>query len=216
MIGTVTPTIRPISGANMPPALTTMSARISRRSPLCSTVTPVTRPRSVPIATTRVCGRICAPRARAPAASALARPGRVEPAVGRQPDGAEDAVGRHQREAVLGLAGADQLERQAERLGPAGLAAQLLEPLRASTPAAASRPRATTGPSRSRRPGAGTARCRTSSSWSASPSPAAGRPGRPSGTSSPRSARRDRPGRCRSSRARRGGRRSRSRRRRRR
>ena len=34
----------------------------------------------------------------------VGQPGRVEPAVGRQPDGAEDAVGRHQREAILRLA----------------------------------------------------------------------------------------------------------------
>ena len=33
MIGTVTPAIRPISGANMPPALTTISAAMSDRSP---------------------------------------------------------------------------------------------------------------------------------------------------------------------------------------
>ena len=141
---------------------------------------------------------------------------RIQPAVGRQPDSAEDAIGRHEREAVLRLLRRDEVERQAERLGPAGLAAQLLEPLRAWTPAGASRPRATTGRCRSPRPAAGTARSRTSSSSSASPSCAAGRPGRPNGTSSPRSARRGRPGRCPSSRARSGGRRSRSRRRRRR
>ena len=83
-----------------------VGARSRVRSPLCSTVTPVTRPRSVPIATTRVCGRICAPRWRAPGGERVGEARRVEPAVGRQPDGAEDAVGRHQREAVLGLLGA--------------------------------------------------------------------------------------------------------------
>ena len=56
---------------------------------------------------------------------------RIQPAVGRQPDSAEDPIGRHEREAVLGLLRRDELERQAERLGPAGLAAQLLEPFRA-------------------------------------------------------------------------------------
>ena len=84
MSGTVTPTIAPISGANIPPAFTTTSAVISSRSPLCSTVTPVTLPRSVPIATTLVCGRMLAPRDRAPAASAWARPdGSSQPSVGR-------------------------------------------------------------------------------------------------------------------------------------
>ena len=60
----------------------------------------------------------------------VGEPGRVEPAVGRQPDGAEDAVGRHQREAVLRLLRRDEVERQTERLGPARLASELLEPLR--------------------------------------------------------------------------------------
>src|SRR3972149_441190 len=40
MMGTVTPARRPISGANMPPALTTTSVRISPRS----VTTPRTRP----------------------------------------------------------------------------------------------------------------------------------------------------------------------------
>ena len=131
MIGTVTPTIRPISGANMPPALTTTSAAISVRSPLCSTVTPVTRPRSVPIATTRVCGRICAPRWRAPAASALASPdGSSQPSVGSQTAPRTPSVDISGKRSCAS-ARRDQLERQAEGLGPAGLAAQLLEPFRA-------------------------------------------------------------------------------------
>ena len=53
----------------------------------------------------------------------------VDVAVGRQPGGTEHAIGRHQREELLGLLGRDQLQRQAEGLGPAGLAAQLLHPL---------------------------------------------------------------------------------------
>ena len=61
----------------------------------------------------------------------VGQPRRVEPAVGRQPDGAQHAIGGHQREPVLGLLRRDQLERQPERLGPAGLAAELLEPFRA-------------------------------------------------------------------------------------
>ena len=61
----------------------------------------------------------------------VGKTGRVEPAIGRQVDRAEDALGRHEREACLRLVGGDELERQAERLGPAGLAAELLETFRA-------------------------------------------------------------------------------------
>ena len=64
--GTFTPASRPISPANMPPALTTTSASTE---PL-SVSTPVTRPRSTPIAVTRVCVAISAPPRRAPSASA--------------------------------------------------------------------------------------------------------------------------------------------------
>ena len=84
MIGTLTPASRPIWPEYMPPAFTTTSAAIVLRSPLCSTSTPVTRPRSVWIAVTRVWVRICAPRFRAPAARAWARPdGSSQPSVGR-------------------------------------------------------------------------------------------------------------------------------------
>ena len=53
----------------------------------------------------------------------------VEPAVGGQPHGAED-TGRIEPalEQRRGLRGGDELERKAERLGPSGLTAQLLEP----------------------------------------------------------------------------------------
>ena len=54
---------------------------------------------------------------------------RVEVAVGRQPRGAEHAVGGHEREALLRLLGGEQLERQPERLRPARLAARLLPAL---------------------------------------------------------------------------------------
>ena len=86
MIGIVTPTIRPISGANMPPALTTTSAAMDSREPSrSSTSTPVTRPRSTPMPVTRVCVRIVTPRLRAPAASAWASPdGSSQPSVGSQ------------------------------------------------------------------------------------------------------------------------------------
>jgi hypothetical protein len=43
--------------------------------------------------------------------------------------GTEHSVGRHEREQVAGLVGRDQLERQPERLRPAGLPAELLHPL---------------------------------------------------------------------------------------
>ena len=51
---------------------------------------------------------------------------RVEVAVLRQPRGAQHALRRHEREALLRLGRRDDVERQAERLGPAGLAPQLL------------------------------------------------------------------------------------------
>ncbi len=83
MIGRVMPARRPISGAYIPPALTTTSASIVDRSPPCSTSTPVTRPSRTPIPTTRWWLRILAPRARAPAASAKARfDGSSQPSVG--------------------------------------------------------------------------------------------------------------------------------------
>jgi hypothetical protein len=66
MIGTVTPARRPMSPANMPPALTTISVSIE---PL-SVSTPTTRPPSSPIPVTRVFVLISAPRRRAPSASA--------------------------------------------------------------------------------------------------------------------------------------------------
>jgi hypothetical protein len=54
---------------------------------------------------------------------------RVDVAVGGQPGGAEHALGGHQRKHLLCILGGDQLQRQAEGLRPAGLAAQLLHPL---------------------------------------------------------------------------------------
>ena len=65
-----------------------------------------------------------------PGGECLGEPRRVEPAVGRQPHAAQDAVGRHQREAVAGLGRRDEVHRQAERLGPAGLPLELLHPRR--------------------------------------------------------------------------------------
>ena len=54
---------------------------------------------------------------------------RVDVAVGRQVRRAEHAVERHRREQRLRLRGRDQLEREPERLRPAGLPRDLLEPL---------------------------------------------------------------------------------------
>ena len=64
--GTRTPAIRPISAANMPPALTTTSASMWPRS----VSTPRTRPPSTSIAVTRVLVWMSQPASRAPSASA--------------------------------------------------------------------------------------------------------------------------------------------------
>ena len=121
----------------MPPALTTTSAPISWRSPRCSTVTPVTR--GVRRSASRVDRDADDPCVGPDVDAALARTGseglgeagRVQPAVGRQPHRAKDAVGRHQRESVAAPRRRDEVHRQAECLGPAGLALQLLHPRRA-------------------------------------------------------------------------------------
>ncbi len=81
--GTLTPTIRPISWANMPPAFTTTSQVMRPRS----VSTWVTRRRpcrsSTPMPVTRVMVAISAPRLRAPAASAIVRSvGLSQPSVG--------------------------------------------------------------------------------------------------------------------------------------
>ena len=54
---------------------------------------------------------------------------RVDVAVGREEGRAEDAVDGHRREHALGLLSGDELQGQAEGLGPAGLAGQLLHAL---------------------------------------------------------------------------------------
>ena len=53
----------------------------------------------------------------------------VEPAVGREPRGAADPLGRHEREPVAGFVRPDELKGQAERARPPGLPAELLHPL---------------------------------------------------------------------------------------
>ena len=124
--GIRTPASRPSSAAYIPPALTTTSASMS---PL-SVRTPRTRPSRTSIPVTRVFGvdrAAAAPRAVGERVGQLRR---VQVAVGRQPGGAEHAVGDHQREALLRLLGRDQLQREPERLRPAGLAPRLLPALR--------------------------------------------------------------------------------------
>ena len=66
-IGTRTPARRPISAANIPPALTMTSASIL---PYCVS-TARTRPRSTSIPETRVCVKTRVPPARAPSISAV-------------------------------------------------------------------------------------------------------------------------------------------------
>ena len=65
-IGIRTPAIRPISAANIPPALTTTSHSMSPRS----VRTPVTAPSRTSIPVTRVLVWIAQPPLRAPSASA--------------------------------------------------------------------------------------------------------------------------------------------------
>ena len=109
----------------MPPALTTTSASMLPRS----VWTPRTRPAGdVDRGHARVGVDVAAGLARA-LGERVGQQARVEVAVGRQPRRAEHAVDRHQREALLRLLGRQQLERQPERLRPAGLAARLLPAL---------------------------------------------------------------------------------------
>ena len=70
--------------------------------------------------------RPAAPRALCERHRELAR---VDVAVGGQIRRAEHPVDGHRREKPLGFLGRDEVERQAEGLGPAGLAMQLLHPL---------------------------------------------------------------------------------------
>ena len=218
MIGTVTPTIRPISGANMPPALTTMSARdLARARRRCSTVTPVTRPRSVPIATTRVCGRIC----RAALARARRR-ARWRGPTGRASRRSAARRRRGRRRSTSAGSGPGPRPREISSSGRPNVLAQPAWRRSSSNRSGLRRePQRTDLVPRRVRPGlGGQAPVQVGAVHhhlgERHRARAAGRRGRPSGTSSPMSARRGRPGRCRSSRARRGGTRSRSRRRRRR
>ena len=106
-----------------------------------------------------------AARARA-GGEGLGQTGRVEPAVRGQVDRAEDAIGRHQREEVASLGGRDRARAAARTSWPSPPAGAAPRTARATTPAGASPPRARTDRRRSRRPAAGTAPPRTSSSGS--------------------------------------------------
>ena len=77
---------------------------------------------------------------------------RVDVAVGGDVRGSEHAVGRHRRKELAGLRGGDELEPEPERLRPARLPGDLLHPLLPTTPAAASRPRASPSPAPPRAP----------------------------------------------------------------
>ena len=194
----------------MPPAFTTTSARDLRAlAAVLDGHAASTRPPLDADPTSPACAAGSTRRApRAPAASACARPdGSSQPSVGshtapRTPS--VDISGKRSRASV----GRDELERQAERLRPAGLARAAPRSARASTPAGASRPRARTGST----PGLGGQPAVQVGAVHHHPgqrdaSCGAGRRGRRSGTSSPRSARPARRARRRSSRAASGGRR---------
>ena len=206
--GTSTPARRPISWLYMPAAMTTISHSIRPRS----VSTPVTwrRPArsTTSMAVTLRAGRHLHATRPGAGGERHRQVRRVELSVGRQVDGAEDAVRVEQPVEQLARRAPCSPARAADRTSPPsrpGGAAPRGAP--ATTPGAASRPPSIPDRDPSRRAGAGTARCRTSSSASTSPSCGAGRPGRPSGTSSRTSAGRARRRRCPSSRARPGGRR---------
>ena len=126
--------VAPISGANMPPALTTTSvadlaalaALLDRHAGHAAAV----RCRSP---TTRVCWRIVRAARRAPRrpAPAPGRDGSSQPSVGSQ-TAPRTPSSRHQREAVLRLRGEISSSGRPNVLRPAGLAPQLLERARAS------------------------------------------------------------------------------------
>ena len=119
-------------GANMPAGVDDDVGRDVRCArPRCSTVTPVTRPRVRRRSpTTRVWVRIVAPRWRAPAASAWASPdGSSQPSVGSQTPPRTPSVDISGKRSCASLR-RDELHRQPERLGPAGLALELLHPRR--------------------------------------------------------------------------------------
>ena len=146
----------------MPAAFTTISASIAAAVGLHG-AHPRRAASSIPV--TRVRGSDPgAALPRAPAARAMGQAARVEVAIGRQPGGAQHAIGRHQRESVLRLAAADELHRPARTPWPSppGGAAPPSAPAR--RPGAASRPRASRDRRRSRPPARGRwRRCRPSS-----------------------------------------------------
>ena len=125
-IGTFTPASAPSSRAYIPPALTTTSVSISPRSVSTACDAAVRRTR-IPV--TRVAGGDLRPAPPRPLGERERELARVDVAVGGQEGGAEHAVRRHRREERLRLLGRDQLEREAERLRPAGLPRDLLHPL---------------------------------------------------------------------------------------
>ena len=87
----------------------------------------IVRRRATPV--TRVFVRIVAPRCRAPLAKRERQLARIDVAVRGQQRRAEHALGRHRREHRLRLVGRDEVEREAEGLGPGGLALELFHVL---------------------------------------------------------------------------------------
>ena len=119
-----TPASRPISAANIPPQLTTISHSTSPRS----VRTPLTRPPSVAMPTTRVCWTMRTPFARAAGRERVAQLRRVEVAVGLEVRRTDDAVEIHEREALGDLGRRDLVQRQVVGPGPTHLPADLVQP----------------------------------------------------------------------------------------
>src|SRR6185312_5400695 len=125
MSGIRTPAIRPISAANIPPQLTTISQAIS---PL-SVCTRRTRPSSTSMPTTRVRCAIRTPPALARFARALhSCDGSMYPSEGRYA-APTTPLRADQREQLCGLANGYLPQRQAICPRPADLATDLLQPL---------------------------------------------------------------------------------------
>src|SRR2546428_2732943 len=123
MTGTVRPTMRPTSCAQIPAALTTTSHGTvpSSVSPPATRQPPTLTPRTfapVRTATPRLAGAVGE------------RPGErrgIDPAVGRQVGGALHSGNAHQREQVARFLRRDQTQRQPEGARPADLALELEE-----------------------------------------------------------------------------------------
>ena len=180
-IGTRTPASRPISAANMPPALTTTSASMSPHS----VSTPRTRPVATSIPVTRVWVKI-----RQPPSRARRRPARRSAATDR---GSRRSAGRHAPSTPsVDISGKSSCASSAEisSSGSPNVCAHAAwrrsSSIRSGVHASRIPPHSVQPGSKSRTPrrAAGRARRSASSSSSATPIRAAGRRARPSGRSS--------------------------------